>query len=109
MRVRIKPGKKYGAFSQYREGDELEVTPAELVAFSDKFTVVDDSLDAAPDPSFETKWDFKSRVEFDASSMTVDEVLRAVQQGNVSVKIAIDSELGGKARKTLLRKLQKMQ
>ena len=109
MRVRIKPGKKYGAFSQYHEGDELEVSPAELVAFSDKFTVVDDSLDAAPDPSINTMRDFQARVEFDASSMTVDEVLRAVERGNVSVAIAIDSELGGKARKTLLRKLKKMQ
>lgn len=105
MRVRIKEGKKHGAFNQYRGGDELEVTVAEMLSFGDKFTIIKDELDAASDPSLVSRGEFLERVTFDASSMTITEVLRAVKADEVSVKIALESERGGRSRKTLITKL----
>jgi len=106
MRVRIREGKKHGAFQEYREGDELEITAAELVAFGDKFVVIDDPTDAPSDPSIKDKREFKSRVTFDASTMTVSEVLRFVENGTIAKAIALESERNGRNRKSLIHKLE---
>lgn len=53
-KVRIKPGVKHGAEQQYRAGDELEVTEAELRSFGDKFELVDQTPKVHEPPAGET-------------------------------------------------------
>jgi len=109
MRVRIKKGKTHGAFSQYRSGDELDVTVAEFLAFGDKFSEIEEPLDAAVDSSLVDRAEFTARITFDASSMKISEVLRAVSDGSVSTKVALESERSGRARKTLIKRLTEME
>ena len=87
--VTIKRGCKHGVGGRYQEGDTAVVGELELNAFGDKFTDVRPYVPDTPG--------------FDLENATVSDILRALQDGDVTLDAVLAAERKRpRPRKTIL-------
>lgn len=124
-RYRVRPGYRHGRRKEYGPGDIVELTEREATGFLDKLEYageeqalrVDDmqrlnvpnpsqpvSIDTEPTP--EPEPEAAGPPPVNVGSMTVDEVLAAVDRGDISAADALEDERAGKSRITLIDELQ---
>ncbi len=93
---RVKPGKRHGAGNRYGPGELVTLEEAHAAGFLDKLELVEEPVAGEQ----------LTVGGFDVVKATVAEVLAAVEAGTLSVADALEAELAGKQRKSLLEALE---